>query len=126
MSQATDVQNRTIEAVQKAFPLSRLFRTNTGSAYPLTTFQRALSFLKQGITPPWLRPVQYGIVGGGDVSGWIHHNGVAICCHIEVKVKDSQSDSQRKFEAVLVRCGGIYIVVHSAEEAVEKLKKWCA
>jgi len=131
VSQATDTQNRLIEAVQKKYPLSRLFRQNTGSAYPITTFKRAFEFIKRDIMPPWFRPVQYGVVGQGDVGGWIHINGRAVVCHIEVKCgRDTQRDAQVKFEAVVKRCGGIYVIAHDLEggmaaldEAVTKLSR---
>lgn len=130
MSEATNLQNRLIEAVQKKYPLSRLFRQNVGSAYPIQTFKRAFEFIVRGITPPWFRPVQYGVVGSGDVGGWIHINGVAVVCHIEVKIgKDTQREAQEKFEATVKRCGGIYVIAHDLEggmaalaEAVTKIK----
>jgi len=130
VSEATNLQNRLIEAVQKKYPLSRLFRQNVGSAYPIQTFKRAFEFIVRGITPPWFRPVQYGVVGSGDVSGWIHINGVAVVCHIEVKIgKDTQREAQEKFEATVKRCGGIYVIAHDLEggmaalaEAVTKIK----
>jgi len=122
VSQATDLQNRLIESVQKKYPLSRLFRQNTGSAYPITTFKRALEFIKRDIMPPWFRPVQYGVVGQGDVGGWIHINGRAVVCHIEVKIgNDSQREAQVKFEATVKRCGGIYVIAHTLEDGMAAL-----
>lgn len=130
MSSATDLQNRLIEAVQKKYPLSRLWRQNVGHAYPITTFKRAISFIMQGTTPPWFRPVQYGVVGSGDVGGWINIDGHAVVCHIEVKIgRDTQHEAQEKFEATVKRCGGIYVVAKDLEggmaalaEAVEALR----
>lgn len=122
MSEATSLQNRLILEVQKKYPRSRLWRQNVGHAYPITTFKRAISFLMQGTTPPWFRPVQYGVVGSGDVGGWIHINGVAVVCHIEVKIgKDTQREAQEKFEATIKRCGGIYVVAHDLEGGMAAL-----
>ena len=123
MSNATDLQNRLIEAVQKEFPKSRLWRNNTGQAYPLTSFKRAWEFLKNGVHPPWLRPVTYGVVGAGDVAGWLHVDGRAIVLHIEVKIgKDEQRGSQKVFEKVVVACGGIYIIARSVDQCIADLR----
>ena len=130
MDNATTLQNRLILELQKKYPRSRLFRQNTGSAYPIQTFKRAWSFLIQGITPAWFRPVQFGVVGQGDIGGWIHIDGVAIVCHIEVKIgRDTQRDAQEKFEATVKRCGGIYVVAKDLEggmaalaEAIQSLR----
>jgi hypothetical protein len=121
-SNATDLQNRLILAVERKYPLSRIWRQNCGSAYPITTFKRALEFIKRDIMPPWFRPVQYGVVGQGDVGGWIHINGVAVVCHIEVKIgKDTQREAQEKFEATVKRCGGIYVIAHDLEGGMAAL-----
>lgn len=120
MPSATDLQNRLIEAIQKKYQ-SRIFRQNTGSAYPVTSFKRAWPLLSKGIHPPWLRPVSFGVVGQGDIGGWISIGGKAICTHIEVKIDDEQSDGQRIFEKVLMKHGGIYVVAHSVEEGMGKL-----
>jgi hypothetical protein len=122
VSEATSLQNRLIEAVQKKYPRSRLWRQNVGHAYPITTFKRAISFIMQGTTPPWFRPVQYGVVGSGDVGGWINIDGRAICCHIEVKIgRDTQREAQEKFEATIKRCGGIYVVAKDLEGGMAAL-----
>ncbi len=122
MSEATNLQNRLIEAVQKKYPLSRLFRQNTGSAYPIQTFKRAIEFIKRGVTPVWFRPVAFGTPGQGDVGGWIHINGVAVVCHIEVKIGDDQQrEAQKKFEATVKRCGGIYVIAHDLEGGMAAL-----
>jgi hypothetical protein len=121
-SNATDLQNRLILAVERKYPKSRVWRQNVGSAYPIQTFKRAFEFIVRGITPPWFRPVQYGVVGSGDVGGWIHINGVAVVCHIEVKIgKDTQREAQAKFEATVKRCGGIYVIAHDLEGGMAAL-----
>ena len=119
---ATSLQNRLIESVQKKYPLSRLFRQNTGSAYPITSFKRALPFLFKGIVPVWLRPVAFGTPGQGDIGGWININGVAVVCHIEVKIgADKQREAQEKFEATVKRCGGIYVIAHDLDQGMSAL-----
>ncbi len=123
MSEATDLQNRLIEAVQKEFPQSRLFRQNVGKAYPLTTFERAWEFLKTGVRPPWFRPVSFGTVGMGDLGGWIRVNGVAVCVHIEAKVgKDVMSEEQLTFQRVLTSHGGIYIEARDVPGCLAQLR----
>lgn len=122
MSEATNLQNRLIEAVQKKYPKSRMWRQNTGSAYPIQTFKRAFEFIVRGVTPPWFRPVQYGVVGQGDIGGWIHINGVAVVCHIEVKIgKDVQREAQVAFMNTVRRCGGIYVIAHDLEGGMAAL-----
>jgi hypothetical protein len=129
-SNATDLQNRLILAVERKYPKSRIFRQNTGSAYPIQTFKRAIEYIKRGVTPVWFRPVAFGTPGQGDVGGWIHINGVAVVCHIEVKIgKDTQREAQEKFEATVKRCGGIYVIANDLDqglaalaEAVTKIK----
>jgi len=118
MSSAADLTNKIILEVQKKHA-SRLFRQNTGSAYPVTSFKRAWPLLSKGIHPPWLRPVQFGVKGQGDIGGWISVGGKAICTHIEVKIDDKQSEGQEVFERVLTGHGGIYVVAHSVEEAMD-------
>ncbi len=123
MSEATDLQNRIIEAVQKEFPKSRLFRQNVGKAYPLTTFERAWSFLKTGVRPPWFRPVTFGTVGQGDLGGWFQINGVAVCLHIEVKVgADKMSEEQLVFQRVLTAHGGIFLEARSVDQCLADLR----
>lgn len=123
-SNATDLQNRLILAIERKYPKSRMFRQNNGSAYPITTFKRALEFLKQGITPPWFRPVQYGVVGQGDIGGWIHINGVAVAAHVEVKIgADKQRDKQVVFENTIKRCGGIYVIAHDLESGIQAVEE---
>lgn len=122
MSEATSLQNRLILEVQKKYPRSRMWRQNTGSAYPITTFKRALSFIMQGTTPPWFRPVKYGVVGSGDLGGWVNVDGRAIVAHIEVKIdKDKQSEDQINFMNTVRRCGGIYVVAKDLEGGMAAL-----
>lgn len=124
MSEATDLQNRIIEAVQREFKGARLFRQNVGKAYPMTTFERAWPFLQRGERPPWFRPVSYGAVGMGDLGGWIPVNGVAVCLHIEVKIgKDKMSEEQLAFERVLTAHGGIYIVARDVDGCIAELRQ---
>jgi len=122
MDNATTLQNKLILEIQKKYPLSRVFRQNVGSAYPLQTFKRAMAFIMEGVTPPWFRPVQYGVVGSGDIGGWIHINGVAVACHVEVKIdKDEQREAQEKFEATIKRCGGIYVIARDLDGGMAAL-----
>jgi len=121
-SSATDLQNRLILAIERRYPRSRMFRQNTGSAYPITTFKRALPFIERGEVPVWFRPVKYGVVGQGDIGGWINVSGIAIATHVEVKIdKDTQSEDQVNFMNTVRRCGGIYVVAKDLEGGMRDL-----
>lgn len=115
---ATELQNKIILAVQQAYPGARLWRNNVGLAYPVTSFKRANG------NPALMRPVRYGVVGSGDIAGWLYLDGRAIVAHIEVKVgKDKQSDEQRIFMETVRKYGGIYVVARSVDQALEELAK---
>ena len=124
MSSATSLQNQLILAIERKYPKSRMFRQNTGSAYPITSFKRALPFLLKNITPAWFRPVAFGVVGQGDIGGWIHINGVAVAAHVEVKIdRDTQREKQAVFEATIKRCGGIYVIAHDLDSGMRAVEE---
>lgn len=65
------------------------------------------------------RVFQYGIEGGGDISG-ILPDGRRL--EIEVKVPpDTQRDSQRRFQAMIEKHRGVYILATSPHEVERRL-----
>lgn len=69
------------------------------------------------------RIVRVGIPGEGDLGGVLGPNGRAFW--IEMKAaKGEQRKSQERFQAMVLRRGGIYIVSRSLEESQEKLEPY--
>lgn len=64
--------------------------------------------------------VRYGVIGSADISG-ILIGGIRV--EIEVKTgQATQSDQQKNFERMIKMFGGIYIVAHSVDEALDFLQ----
>jgi len=57
-----------------------------------------------------------GTKGTADISATI--NGRS--CKIEVKMKDRQSEDQKRYEEQVIRAGGLYWIVRSFEEFLNK------
>lgn len=90
-------------------PDTRLWRQNAGKFFHVP--RPCPSCRTQG------RWVQGAPAGAADLSG-IHKGR---CLQIEVKADTSQSDDQRNWERMILSQGGIYILAHSADEALDKL-----
>jgi hypothetical protein len=65
--------------------------------------------------------ISYGLKGSADISGiFTHPQGHGLRLEIEVKTgKAIQSKEQLRFEEMILSRGGIYLLVHSADEAVD-------
>lgn len=75
----------------------------------------------QGWTQDMRRQIRFGVVGGGDASG-LMADGRRI--EIEVKVPGNyQSPEQKRFQAMINNFGGVYLVVHSVEEALRLVQQ---
>ncbi len=84
-------------------PDLRIWRQNTGAA------RTALGAL-----------VRFGVPGQADISGLRLPHGQRI--EIEVKSpKGRQSQQQRRYQAMIENCGGIYILARSLEDVREVL-----
>lgn len=59
-----------------------------------------------------------GQKGTADISAVIKGRAVKI----EIKMKDRQSEDQKRYQEAIERAGGIYIIVHSLHEFVEFYK----
>ncbi len=119
-------------AIPKEFPGTKIWRQNTGSGVGMNAVKNAISCISSGRIQEglgWLRrPIKFGIVGGGDLSGIfpVRRQGqvYGLRLEVEVKVKDKQSQEQRDFEVMVGLAGGIYVVCHNVEECLEQLRRW--
>lgn len=107
------IQNYALVALSQAFVGRGIFWPNeTGQAYVKLDHKKPLCEKNK-------RPIRYGLVGSSDILGCV--DGLMIC--IEMKTKTGkQREAQKLFQAAIERCGGIYFIARSADEAVEKLK----
>ena len=110
--------NRALVALS-ALPRTLVHRNNTGTAWqgrrdtsPLGTWVQ----IKSGMVVLHdARPVSFGLVGSGDIAGVT--NGVGL--HVEMKsLTGRQREAQERFEQAWKRAGGLYVLAHSAEEAL--------
>ena len=103
---------------------SFFYRQNSGQAWqgrpvdvPIGEYVRVLPGMK---ILAEARPIDFGLEGAGDIVG--HLGGRAV--QIETKtLTGKQRKAQENFERAWVKRGGIYLLVRSAREAVEKLRK---
>lgn len=66
------------------------------------------------------RLVRFGVPGQADITGLLIPSGR----RIEIEVKDAkgrQRESQKKFQAMIEKAGGIYILARSVDDVYEKL-----
>lgn len=85
----------------------RIWRQNTGAA-----------LTKNGM-------VRFGVPGQADITGLLIPSGR----RIEIEVKDAkgrQRESQKNFQAMIEKSGGIYILARSVEDVWEELKDFIA
>lgn len=87
-------------------PNVRLWKQATGAARSFDNPERVVSF---------------GLPGAGDLSGIIL-GGVRL--EIECKTGEAvQNKDQKNFEAMILKFGGIYLVVRTKEEAIQKVQQ---
>lgn len=96
------IESHLIHAILTAWgahPGVRLWRQNTGKAYP----------------PGSDRLVTFGVPGQGDISGIVAPSGRRL--EIECKsARGRQREDQEAFQRVIERFGGIYILARSVED----------
>ncbi len=114
--------------IPRAFPGSRLWRANTGAGVPYSVVREAIRLLTQGNIAECVaylsrqRTVTFGIPGQADTSGILAPNGRRL--EIEVKnAGDRMRPEQITFQQMVQRTGGVYVVVGSFEEAVERVRE---
>lgn len=112
------IQNDSLIAVT-AVPDTMAWRNNTGMAWQgeevrcgvgqTIVVQRGMKILRDA------RPVQFGLLGSGDIMGVTAGYAWAL----EIKDENGrQADSQVKFQRAFERAGGKYRLVRSADYAV--------
>ncbi|NBW07832.1 MAG: VRR-NUC domain-containing protein [Caulobacteraceae bacterium] len=114
MSASTDLTNRLMLAIQESVPGCRIWRQNTGVAYPI-------SMVDGGRLKPNARPVKYGVPGVPDIIGVLPDGR---WLGVEVKVgRDKQSEQQLNFQSMLEQRGGVYVVARDLDTAVAEVKR---
>jgi hypothetical protein len=127
MSEAGDLTNRIMIAVQREFPCARVWRCSVGGAYPPPAIRAAIGLLNRGDAAGALqalvraRLLMYGGISGlPDIDG-IFHGGIRL--GIEVKVgRDKQSEDQKTCQRIYDAAGAIYIVARDVEGCLAELR----
>ena len=69
------------------------------------------------------RMVKFGVPGQADITGLLIPSGRRL--EIEVKnAKGRQREAQKKFQAMIEKSGGIYILARSVDDVYEKLSPY--
>ena len=111
---------------------TRIFRFNTGLAWA-GRVQRWPEPTQTMVYPGDVvirraYPIHFGVEGGSDLIGWTPVNGKAVFTAIEVKTLNGKTEKERlkkqeNFIQQVNDSGGIGIMAHSPEEAVEFINK---
>ena len=97
-----DIQADTLIALQEAWPFGLFYRRNVGA------FKAGNRFVK------------FGVAGQADIAGCVEGRMV----EIEVKAAGKkQRLEQKHWQEAIERCGGIYILASSPEQAIEELRR---
>lgn len=127
MSAGSAAHKKLVRALWRALgrrPDVRLWPQATGQGVPMATIKAALGRLLRGpLTAQLLREVfgrlarmKFGVKGGGDLSGALMPDGRRI--EVEAKTGDGKpKPGQRAFRAMIEKFGGLYILVHAADDA---------
>lgn len=119
-----DIQKLILLMLSKEFHPRGLFWTrDVGQFVPISEIARAIKDIATG--KPWravlqkLRRMMIGIKGEPDIQGLI--DGLWIGVEVKTEI-GKQSPDQKRFQAAIIRAGGIYIVARSPEEAVSEIR----
>ncbi len=111
--------------IPKRFPNIRVWRQNTGGGVGMNHVRQAIQFIKTGQLKQAIgalsRPIKFGVVGAGDVSGVIGPKGTRFECEIKAG-KDVQSPEQVAFGEMITRAGAVYVVARSLDDVVKALE----
>lgn len=120
----SELKNDVIKEVAKS-GLAKVWPQETGKAYTIGSVKKAVVKLKTGLSImdffDHLRFIAYGKVGAADITGIILKDGRRL--EIEIKTgTGEQEPDQIDYGNSIARCGGIYIVARSVEQALKALK----
>lgn len=130
---ANEMTTRLLIEVPRRFQGTRVWRNNTGMAYGADAVRGAINCLHVGNIKGALdylqrRPIQFGVVGQGDISGIApgQATGVAAGRRVELEVKagrDRMSEQQERFSEMIHNAGGVYVVVRDVDVALRELEE---
>lgn len=69
------------------------------------------------------RMVRFGQKGHADISGIIYPNGRRLEIEVKKPKGGRQKESQKKFQAMIEKFGGVYILARSVQDVYDGLKK---
>lgn len=110
-------------------PYLRIWRNNTGqlwSGEQIIKVQatRTIMVGPGDIVIKRAHPVKFGLQGSADILGLIAPIGRFLAIEVKRPKSSKQSEHQKRFETMVKNMGGIYILAHSPEEALEKLEEY--
>ena len=115
------IMNDTLVEVS-ALPETLVYRNNTGQAWQGKRLNAGVG--RTIVVQPGMvilanaRPIKFGLPGSGDIMGAM----AGIPLALEVKTDTgTQEETQKGFEPAWIRAGGLYLMVRSPAEAVDKL-----
>lgn len=125
---ANEITKALLIAIPREFPNIRVWRQNTGGAVGMNTVRIAIGLLLKNRISEAIqtlkRPIAFGIVGGGDISGII---GPTSGRRLEIEVKagrDKQSLEQQGFQGMITVLGGIYLIARDVDGCLAELRRW--
>ena len=134
MSKANSLTADLLCEIPKRFDGARVARQNTGGGVGMSTIRQAIGLIKSGQYAKSIqllssRPIKWGVVGGGDIVGWlpIEMAGKRIARFMEIEVKaegDTQSEDQKNRQKTVTEMGGVYVVCRSVEQTIKDLEAY--
>lgn len=106
----------------------RLFRNYVGATFPARAVGFLIKLIMQGkwdqarLQAKKLSPIRIGVEGSPDLQGFVQINGRLEYLGVEVKAPGGrQRPEQKKFQSMIDRLGGHYLLCDSVDDAVEKV-----
>ena len=125
--------NAVLLEIGKRHPKVTAWKNHTGQAYTPGSVVDALNFVMSNffkmsaadcfkLARSKLIPISFGVTGQADISGIIAPEGRRL--EIEIKTgKGKQSEAQLRYQAMIKRSGGVYVLVRSLEDLVSIYQK---
>ena len=109
-----------------SLPWLRLIRCNTGQAWTGNKVEQIRAHVTVLVSPGDVvirraHPIKFGVPGAADINGIIAPTGQ----RIEIENKSStgrQTKDQEKYQAMIEKMGGIYILAKSIDDVYRGLK----